>query len=349
MKLLFIIHEDSLDGSQKSIYSVINDLPQKYCGIMNTDNVNSKSIIMRKVKYYNYSSLYNLYSPSKIYFGRLIRSLTGIYNIVVKEEYSVLYINSISNIYLILLTPILRNQVKFILHIRERVRGHKTFIVRFISSFFDQVILNSDGEREYYNLKKENCVIIPNIVSISKHKEDYSINGRILYVGQINERKNVTSIVESAIYNSYEYHFYGEIKEQHYFSKIEDIISENNISHRIVFHGYSREIFNNVDSFDMFITLSKVETFNRTVLEAAQAGLPVILSDITPHNKFLEDGIIGTSIKNYSNAEAVSTAIDEVYTNYDELANRCEKYSIPKKYLKSSIINQYDSMVLNHA
>lgn len=88
---------------------------------------------------------------------------------------------------------------------------------------------------------------------------------------------------------------------------------------RVQFRGYSADqkaIFN---SFDVFLSLSKDETFGLVVVQALSAGKPCVLSDIPAHRAYKD--CPGVTLVDIDDHQAAAAALDKCFAQMGEQAN----------------------------
>jgi glycosyltransferase involved in cell wall biosynthesis len=128
-----------------------------------------------------------------------------------------------------------------------------------------------------------NAANIDEIAAARPYDVDFKV---ILYLGRLEKYKNIHNIIEAMPYIDKQYKLYiiGNTKNSNspYKTYMEELIQKLNLSDRVV-------ILTGVDddkayrwyqTCSVFVTLSSLESFGRTVLEGLAAGKPVVASDI---------------------------------------------------------------------
>ena len=162
---------------------------------------------------------------------------------------------------------------------------------KFIISRSDKILCNSEYEKnkleEKYNPDKRKLQITYHGINLSEFKKARPFNLRtkdkkiIIYIGRLEKYKNIHLIIET-IKHLKNYHLFiigtGPYKES-----LQRLINKLNLKNQI-------EILENVEdkdipkwykTCDIFITLSEVESFGLTVIEALASGKPVIVNYAT--------------------------------------------------------------------
>lgn len=136
-----------------------------------------------------------------------------------------------------------------------------------------------------YKLHESHVPIIFNGIDLSKciAKKDYVLHNpaRIVHVGRFFEQKNHNCMINvmSKIYSKVPVHldFYGDgplmddIKEQSKILRLENVIS---------FQGVSSNIYQHLNTADIFILPSKWEGMPISIIEAMGTGMPIIASRV---------------------------------------------------------------------
>jgi glycosyltransferase involved in cell wall biosynthesis len=141
--------------------------------------------------------------------------------------------------------------------------------------------------------------------------------------------------------------------QERYLKQLKDLARELNISDRVIFTGFKKDIKPYVSDLDILIVPSIWdEPFGRTALEGMALGIPVIASRVGGLPEVVEDGVCGFLYEK-ENHEALSDAIQKLI--YDpELRQRMgrngrriseEKFDIRKR---TQDIDKVLSQLLNN-
>lgn len=349
---MLIIHEDRLDGSQKSILTLAKYIYKKYnIYVLSPSKINLTNIFpeTENVNFISYKNLYNIYSPNKyknIYY--LIPSLLHICKLIIRNNIDIVYVNTISQIYVGLLKFFVKST--FILHLREVVTGNKKQVVKILGySLFDKCIFNSVTDRTYYKIPNKsyqvyNIVepfIVPNI-NIQENYQKFCIG----YVGQITPNKNLEIILMALKEMNSKFHLkvYGRVSDEHYYSRIQKIIFDHKLNN-ITFYGHCNTIEDIYKEFDLLITPSFSETFNRVMIEAAMCGKVVIASKIDIHKEMFGYGISGEMINDLINPKELKQTIVKIH-KYFELYKQKTKNFRKQEFYPDKIIKKYMDEIL---
>ena len=157
-----------------------------------------------------------------------------------------------------------------------------------------RVLYQATSEDESRSIKKymgekARVCIIPNYMILPKKRERDKENSYLLYVGRINQIKNLDILIESVgasdsfRQSNYKLLIAGEKKGEYYLS-LKRRLEELGLSERVVFLGLivGEEKDYLYANAKCLLLLSKSENFGNVVIEALAQGTPVIVSTGTP-------------------------------------------------------------------
>lgn len=162
----------------------------------------------------------------------------------------------------------------------------------------DEALLVSMGVR------KERISIIPNGVDemrFEQRKDYVRRNGRlkILTVGQFNRNKNFETLIRVVERLSrtiaLEAYVVGGMYDREYYDEIRQLVGDKKLED-IVTIGPSIESACLADCYlacDVFVLLSRMETFPLVILEAMHAGLPIVTTGVGANPDLIRDGVNG--------------------------------------------------------
>lgn len=213
-------------------------------------------------------------------------------------------------------------------HNKRRNKLFGGFIDRAIYKEFNEIIAVSDGTKEslvasYPPLAKKTKVI-PNGVSLVFDRSLSRAPKKcptILSVGRLVPQKNFDSalIALAEIENlSFEYIVLGEGGER---SNLEKLTKKLGLCNRVSFKGYVSYIEPYLETADIFLIPSRWEGFGLAAVEAMNASLPVIASDVPGLREVIGDcGETGLLVSPNSTIE-ISRAL-KLLINQDDLRSR---------------------------
>jgi 1,2-diacylglycerol-3-alpha-glucose alpha-1,2-galactosyltransferase len=200
--------------------------------------------------------------------------------------------------------------------------------LRFFYSKADLVLAVSDTVLQYLNSTQISTPIqlLPNVIdchAIEKICCDYTSPGEepkksirrstVIGVGQIQPRKGVDAFIECA-WNMPDVDFvwvggflFGALSAER--DRLEKIIA--NAPKNIIFAGKvpRQRVFEYYAQADIFFLPSEQETFGLAALEAAAAGLPLVLRDLPTYGPIFGDAYIATDGSN--NSESLRQLISD--------------------------------------
>ena len=180
-------------------------------------------------------------------------------------------------------------------------------------------------------LSKEKITIIPNGVDerkFEKRRDFVNKNGKlkILCVAQFHRNKNFETVIQIVRILSTKFdleaYIIGGRADEAYLNEISQSVKNNRLE-KIIKLGVSIDDAALADCFlscDLFLFLSRVETFPLVILEAMFTGLPIVTSNV---------GAIGDVVKNGINGFLVSP--DDVQKIRDYVSLLLEDSSLRKE------------------
>ena len=155
----------------------------------------------------------------------------------------------------------------------------------------------------------DNDVLCVNDVSVMSEYDGY----KIIYVGRFTDCKGIPFLIESfsrALESNINAKLFlvGDGVEM---GKIRTNVSLLNIESHVIFMGYQESPRNFISIADLLVLPSKEEGFGRVLLEAMEAGTPVIGTNIGGIPEIIEHGVNGLLV-DYGDIEALKRSIIEV-------------------------------------
>lgn len=227
------------------------------------------------------------------------------------------------------------------LEIIRKVCG--TFITKYILQRVKKIICVSEIEKQLLLARfgehlRNKIIVIPNGIDYDKiyDAKPYVFDGNlILYVGRIEQHKNIDIIIQTMKYLPDSFYFYiigdgsskSQLIEMIYKFKLEKRIKIlSSISDEKVCRWYK--------TCDIFITMSNIEAFGITVIEALAAGKPVIVNDklaLAEHAKNFKDAVYPVDVSNIK--------LERLAEIIQEISNKNPSVDL-NRYYWSNIANQ---------
>lgn len=126
--------------------------------------------------------------------------------------------------------------------------------------------------------------------------------------------------------------------------RYKDYVKESNMEKNILFVGYIKEKEKLKELYrknDIFIMLSKRETFGLVYIEAMSQGLPIIYTRGTGIDKYFNDGEVGYSLS-IDKTNEIMQVIPKILKNYKEMSFRCVEQS--KNFKWHDIAEKYEKI-----
>jgi glycosyltransferase involved in cell wall biosynthesis len=140
-----------------------------------------------------------------------------------------------------------------------------------------------------------NGVDIEEVFAASAYKKKSDDRFRIGYVGQLIERKDISTLLKAfsiLVKNEQKIQLIivGDGPEK---QCLEALSAELNIGDHVEFTGYRTDAVSLLKSFDVFVLPSRLEGIPRCIMEAMAAKVPVIVSDIPGNRDLVVHGVTG--------------------------------------------------------
>ena len=236
-----------------------------------------------------------------------------------------------------------------------KIMDNASTIVFLSKSYRDSVIKTyvSKGIKDEIMRKS---IIVPNGISafwldnIYVNRPTFKIEKEIIeliFVGQINKRKNVESVIRvseklrNKTGKKVKLTIVGEAKDKEYYSYVTSI-------GKFDYKGYCNpeELIKYYRSADIFVMPSINETFGLVYVEAMSQGLPVIYTKGQGFDGQFREGDVGYAV-NPHNINDISEKIEIVLRNYDKISKRCTRNAIKFDWdiIAKDYINLYKSII----
>lgn len=218
--------------------------------------------------------------------------------------------------------------------------GH--YSIKSISEFFASKIIYLSHFSFKTALIPKKSIILSNWVDVDSgvlNKEYISDHEKIkfLTVGTVSYNKGfdrLLNVLEKFEDNNWELHVVGDI-DVAFQIQLDSALETFLLKDQIIFHGFQE----NVDSFfleaDVFILLSRGETFGLVYIEAMKMGLPVIAWDIPVVHEILPEGNLilksAGEINKIKSNNFINNS-DLAYTNMQFVRDNFSKNTIIQKY-----------------
>jgi len=220
---------------------------------------------------------------------------------------------------------------------KGRGRSLRNSVLRFLIKAFSTdlvgvnkaVIVENFGEKEL--LKSKTTILYNGIIfegsSVNKEEKNKERNYiNIVHVGRQVKAKNHLKLIEVFIEINKQYKnsnlFLLGKQNQDITLKIESLLKEEGISHKVFFLGVQNNINEHLKNKELMIFPSTREGLPGVVLESLKNGVPVLASDIAPHielKKYFSG--IQTLNTSDSNVKWAETALEIIWkrTDYDKV------------------------------
>lgn len=243
-------------------------------------------------------------------------------NNIIKNEKPDVVVTTLTSYYALIL-PFISKKTPKILEFHSTantIKAGQWKYKKLIYKQYDAIVVLNKDEKNNYDLK--NTVVIPNFVheeNRSAYPEFKKRNRTLIAAGRLETVKQFDHLILawsqiSTQFPEWGLEIYGDGNEK---SALESLIKENNLSNSVQLMGNTKNLFHSMREASIYCMTSLTDCFPMVLLEAKQAGLPIISYDcpygpknIIHHNN---DGFLIDK----NNIRAFSNAIEKLILNSD--------------------------------
>lgn len=162
--------------------------------------------------------------------------------------------------------------------------------------------------------------VIPNGVPVVEHPTPTPRTGapRIVAVSRFDPVKGLDVLVRAIaeVRSDVRVVVFGDGPER---SRIEALISELGVGDRVELAGWADDVRARLVDFDLFVLPSRLEGLPMSLLEAMQAGVAAIATDVGSVDEVIDDGVTGRIVPP-DDPSALAAAIDELVADDERRA-----------------------------
>lgn len=210
----------------------------------------------------------------------------------------------------------------------------------------DGVVCLSKADQWYWSLVNERTRLIENPIDPAScaASQAHSENKELLWVGRLSEEKRPEDVVRifelvlKTIPNA-RLTIVGDGDEEGR-EKIESLIAGKNLADRVNLAGFQADVAKYYERASVLISTSMFEGFPLTLIEAASAGLPIVMYDM-PYLEFrrLFEGWLSVP---QGDTEAAAHAVSSILSDPKEWQDRSEElYAGFLRYMKLNITDKW--------
>jgi len=197
----------------------------------------------------------------------------------------------------------------------------------YIKRRYKKIIAVSNGIKreliEFYNVPKEDVVVIPNGVDPEEFKPDrkkrQKVRGTLnidenevvlMFSGYEFKRKGLKYVIEALpkIKNGVKLLVVGKDNPTPY----KKLAQKLGVLDKIIFTGFVPDISEYYSASDVFVFPTLYEPFGLVITEAMASGLPVIVSEFAGASEIIKNGYNGFLIKNPTNPNEIAEILNTI-------------------------------------
>jgi len=301
INLLYLINSFDIGGAEKAMSKIVSGLDKEKYNITVVALKMGSGQIVPEIEKSGIETV-NLEAKNKFDF----RIIFKLYKLLKDKKVDILWCSLFHATFLgritgrLLKIPIIINWEH-----NERFYGFFRVFLNKITSLFSDIIV-ADSEKVALQVKNQLKIpfqkikVIP-ICGLDINNYFKIINKRnkskciVGSVGMLNEQKGYSYLIKSAKiviqkYSKTEFIIAGEGSSR---SKLEQLISESNLTNSLKLLGYQSDIPKILSKVDIYVQPSLWEGLCITVIEAMASGLPVIASDVGGVSESVVNGRTG--------------------------------------------------------
>jgi len=115
----------------------------------------------------------------------------------------------------------------------------------------------------------------------------------------------------------------GSARKKRHLRDLRRLVGRCGLQGSVIFTGYVPDIFTSLQAVDLYLTLSRVESFGRTAVEAMAVGIPVLALNAGGHAEIITNGQNGFIVDS-ADPDTVRAAVEAVHRNPDLAAGIVE-------------------------
>ena len=187
--------------------------------------------------------------------------------------------------------------------------------------------LSNFSKNKYSKYKIEKYKIIPN--AIKSYFFDLKIknqtDNRLLYIGVINNNKNLIHILKSIKELKennilYTINIVGDFIDINYKNKILQYINENNLLQLVVFHGWldEKKLLPVIEQSDILIVASNHESLPMSIAECMAAGKVIVASNVGGIPEMIDNNKTGY-LFDLKSQDELNIVLKKLHNNFTEI------------------------------
>lgn len=283
---------------------------------------------------------------------RLPKWIYGIRKLVINENPDVI-LSFAARINIIVCTACIGLNKKIIVSERnDPANDGRGLFVRIATELFypytHKVIFQTMRSLKYFSERvRKNSTVIPNPIRVTSSAINIKTN-KIVNVGRLTDQKNQSMLIEAffeihKVHPEYELWIYGEGPLR---NKLNRMTTKLGINHKVHMPGNVVNIHENIADAEMFVLSSDYEGLSNALLEALMMGLPVISTNCSGADEYIQDNVSGIIVP-IGNKDRLKDAI-LLYIENEEFRKTCGKNArkFSSKFELDKVLRTWEKILL---
>ena len=239
----------------------------------------------------------------------------------------------------------LRTHIHHVFSIRNNPTSRKDFKRNFAINNCEAIVCQTKEIDQYFDNKKYTKSLIIKNPATSDLIPSENDKNKFIAVGRLSSQKNFAFLIESftlyALINpEATLTIYGSGEDEEALKKM---IADFNLDNRIKIISFTNDIKEKINQFGIYCSSSTYEGFSNSMLEAAQAGLPIVSLDCAGGcaKEIIKDN--GIVLPLNASTRDFCVAMDRIYKNYETFRKTAinEAEVINKEYDSKTIAQEW--------
>lgn len=222
--------------------------------------------------------------------------------------------------------------------------------IRWIYGKYDRFVVLTNGDREQWRLK--NCVTIPNFVESRKPGVESRMESKekqIIMLARLMPQKRIDLMISAWAqltndFPDWKVKVLGDGMER---DSLESLASELGVQDSLLMSGGMKDVWPELSRSSILCLTSEYEGFGIVLIEAMQAGVPVMAMEYVGVHDIINDGEDGYIVP-FGDVDAYAQRLRTLITQPKERQRLAENARISvRKFEKETVMKQWQMLIHN--